>query len=146
MQQSVIEYRYNSNDISGLRVAIPEGGARRVKITICIGSSCHLKGSRQVVERLKERIAEHGLKNEIVLCGSFCMGRCQAGVSVMLDTEAYSVSPENVDLFFLETVLPKLATQPGQPGVFQDKEEKSHAGSYEAERSQANGTTERVLI
>ena len=79
-----------------------------MKITICIGSSCHLKGSRQVVERLKEEIAEYGLKDEIALCGSFCMGRCQAGVSVMLDTEAYSVSPKNVDRFFLETVLPKL--------------------------------------
>jgi len=80
-----------------------------VNITICIGSSCHLKGSRAVVERLEALIAQKELQDEIVLCGSFCMGRCQAGVSVTLDGEPYSVSPESVDRFFAKTVLPKLA-------------------------------------
>ena len=29
-----------------------------MKVTVCIGSSCHIKGSRQVVERLQELVAE----------------------------------------------------------------------------------------
>ena len=79
-----------------------------MKITVCIGSSCHLKGSRQVVEQLQYLIAENNLKDKIELAGTFCMGKCQTGVSVTLDGEYYSVSPETVKSFFNEKVLPAL--------------------------------------
>lgn len=79
-----------------------------MKITVCIGSSCHLKGSRQVVEQLQKLVAERGLKDRIELAGTFCMGRCQTGVNVTADGEYYSVSPETVTDFFNNTVLPKL--------------------------------------
>ena len=29
-----------------------------MKVTVCIGSSCHIKGSRPVVEKLQELIAQ----------------------------------------------------------------------------------------
>jgi hypothetical protein len=32
-----------------------------MKVTVCIGSSCHLKGSRQIVEQLQSLIAGAGL-------------------------------------------------------------------------------------
>ena len=51
-----------------------------IKIKVCIGSACHVKGSRQVVEGLQFQIAEHSLKDRINLGGVFCMGRCQEGV------------------------------------------------------------------
>ncbi len=80
-----------------------------MKITICIGSSCHLKGSRQVIERLQQLIAQHGLQEKVELAGTFCMGNCQNGVCVTLDEEPISLSPETVDAFFEERVLAKLA-------------------------------------
>ena len=83
----------------------------RVNITVCIGSSCHLKGSRAVVERLERLILERGLKDEIELRGSFCMGQCQTGVSVLLDGTYYSLTPENTERFLIQTVLPKLAVE-----------------------------------
>ncbi|MDO4543449.1 MAG: (2Fe-2S) ferredoxin domain-containing protein [Clostridia bacterium] len=79
-----------------------------MKITVCIGSSCHIKGSRQVVEQLQSLIAEHGLKEEIDLAGTFCMGKCQSGVNVTVDGECFSVTPESTHTFFSETVLPRL--------------------------------------
>lgn len=79
-----------------------------MKLTVCIGSSCHLKGSRIVVERLQALIAEHGLKDDIELSGTFCMGKCRTGVSSTLDGEYFSLSPENVDSFFNDEVLPKI--------------------------------------
>ena len=79
-----------------------------MNITVCIGSSCHLKGSRAVVEQLERLILERGLKNEIVLRGSFCMGQCQTGVSVLLDGAYYSLTPEDTERFLIQTVLPKL--------------------------------------
>ena len=79
-----------------------------MKITVCIGSSCHIKGSRQVVERLQELIAEKGLKDQVELAGTFCMGKCQQGVCVTVDDVFYSVAPETVDAFFAENVVAKL--------------------------------------
>ena len=77
-----------------------------MKITVCIGSSCHIKGSRQVVEQLQQLIADHGLEDKIDLGGSFCMGKCQTGVSVTIGEKYYSVSPETTVTFFEKEVLP----------------------------------------
>ncbi len=74
-------------------------------IKICIGSSCHLKGSRQVVERLKELIKENNADEKVTLSGTFCMSKCQQGVCVTVDEELYSVTPETVDSFFENTIL-----------------------------------------
>ena len=79
-----------------------------MKVTICIGSSCHLKGSRQVVERLQSLVNENVLTDIVELGGTFCMGKCQQGVCVTVDDEFYSVSPETVDTFFKENILAKV--------------------------------------
>ena len=76
-----------------------------MEITVCVGSSCHLKGSRQIVERLQELIKEHNLEETVELSGTFCMGNCQKGVSVTLNGELFSVSPETVDEFFNTNIL-----------------------------------------
>jgi len=79
-----------------------------MRISICLGDSCHLKGTRRVAETLQKLIAENGLKDEIDLTGSFCMGHCRTGVSVTVDGEYFSLSPETTDAFFREQVLPRL--------------------------------------
>ncbi len=76
-----------------------------MKITVCIGSSCHVKGSRQVVEYLKEKIADNGLGESVELCGTFCLGKCQQGVCVMVDGDFYSVTPNTVEEFFNNQIL-----------------------------------------
>ena len=79
-----------------------------MKITVCIGSSCHIKGSRQVVETLNRMIKENGLNDKIELGGTFCLGNCQKGVSVTVDDALHSVSPETVDEFFAKEILAKV--------------------------------------
>lgn len=79
-----------------------------MKITVCIGSSCHIKGSRQVVEGIQQLIMENGLGDKVELGGTFCMGNCQAGVCVTVDSEFFSVSPESVTDFFNTNVKDKL--------------------------------------
>ena len=79
-----------------------------MKITVCIGSSCHLKGSRPVVERLQELIEQNNLSDKVELAGTFCLGNCQQGVCVMVDEEFFSVSPETVDEFFEANVKAKV--------------------------------------
>ncbi len=79
-----------------------------MKVTVCIGSSCHLKGSRQVVETLQQKVAEHGLKERVELGGTFCMGKCQQGVCVTVDGQFHSVSPDTVEDFFRTEILEKV--------------------------------------
>lgn len=76
-----------------------------MKITVCIGSSCHIKGSRQVVEELQRLISENNVGDKVELSGTFCMGRCQEGVCVTVEDKFYSVKPENVKEFFEQNVL-----------------------------------------
>jgi len=77
-------------------------------LTVCIGSSCHLKGSRQIVEQLQKLIAENNLDDKVELVGTFCLGTCQTGVSVKADETLYSLNPEDVKGFFEKEVLKKL--------------------------------------
>jgi len=79
-----------------------------MKVTVCIGSSCHIKGSRQVVEQLQKLIAENDLGDKVELGGTFCMGECQKGVCVTVDGEFYSVSPDGVAEFFENSVKAKV--------------------------------------
>ncbi len=79
-----------------------------MKITVCIGSSCHIKGSRQVVEQLQYLISENNLGDKVELGGTFCMGKCQKGVCVTVDDSFYSVTPDTVNDFFKENVIGKV--------------------------------------
>ncbi len=78
-----------------------------MKVTVCIGSSCHIKGSRQVVEQLQHLIAANDLKDKVELGGTFCMGKCQQGVCVTVDDKFFSVTPETTDEFFKSEILSK---------------------------------------
>lgn len=79
-----------------------------MKVTVCIGSSCHIKGSRQVVEYLQNRISENGLDDKVSLSGTFCMGNCQQGVCVTVDDEFHSVTPDTVEAFFEDCIKSKV--------------------------------------
>ena len=79
-----------------------------MKVTVCIGSSCHIKGSRQVVEQLQKLVSQNGLGDRVELGGTFCMGKCQQGVCVTVDDEFHSVSPDSVAEFFESAVKAKL--------------------------------------
>ena len=79
-----------------------------MKITVCIGSSCHLKGSRQIVEELQYLIAQNNLQDKVDLGGTFCMGNCQKGVCVTLDDQFFSLTPETTREFFEKEVLTRV--------------------------------------
>ena len=78
-----------------------------MRVTVCIGSSCHVKGSRQVVDQLQTLIEENNLSDKVDLAGTFCLGQCQQGVCVMVDEEFHSVSPDSAFDFFQEHIKAK---------------------------------------
>ncbi|MDE6833682.1 MAG: (2Fe-2S) ferredoxin domain-containing protein [Ruminococcus sp.] len=79
-----------------------------MKVTICIGSSCHIKGSRNVVEQLQKLVADNNIGDKVELSGTFCLGKCQHGFCVTVDNEFFSVSPETVKQFFETEIMSKL--------------------------------------
>lgn len=50
---------------------------------------CSLKGSEEVLGRLKAAVAERGWKNDVIVTGTRCLKHCSRGVTV-------AVYPDNV--------------------------------------------------
>ena len=76
-------------------------------VQICVGSSCHLKGSPEIVELFEKAIAEHHIEDDVVLTGSFCIGKCnRVGVTVQINDDIHvGVTTESFREFFKENVL-----------------------------------------
>ncbi len=79
-----------------------------IYVTVCIGSSCHIKGARIVVDKLQSLVEENGLVDKVLLTGTFCMGKCQQGVCVTVNDEFYSVNPDAVGDFFNTQILTRV--------------------------------------
>ena len=79
-------------------------------IQVCVGSSCHLKGSPEIVELLQKAVSDHHLEEEVTLVGSFCIGKCnRIGVTIQVDDDIHTgVTKENFKEFFAENILNKL--------------------------------------
>ena len=84
-------------------------------IQICVGSSCHLKGSPEIVELLQKAVEEYNLKDEVTLAGSFCIGKCnREGVTVQVDDDIHTgVTRENFREFFRDNLLKVINAERG---------------------------------
>jgi len=65
-----------------------------VTVTVCVGSSCHIKGAREVIVRFSELVQRHGLEEKVELKGSFCMERCGEGLNWQIDDEPVTSANE----------------------------------------------------
>lgn len=79
-----------------------------IKISVCIGSACHLKGSYNVINGFQQAIEKYGVSNNVEIAGTFCLGHCGEDVSVQVDGEYFSIKPENINEFFKENVMTRL--------------------------------------
>lgn len=85
-------------------------------ITVCVGSSCFVRGSERLAEIFGRLIQERGLAARVELTGAFCMDQCSMGVSVGVAGRTYpSVDPADAGRFFDEEVMTRLQT-PQQNG------------------------------
>lgn len=70
-------------------------------ITLCVGSSCHLKGAKDIVEGLDSLIKKNNLENRVRLKGSFCMGLCaHEGISMKIGEDIFFVKPDEINDIF----------------------------------------------
>ena len=79
-------------------------------IQVCVGSSCHLKGSPEIVELLQKAVEEYHLEDVVTLAGSFCIGKCnRVGVTIQVDDDIHvGITKENFKEFLQENILNKL--------------------------------------
>lgn len=81
-----------------------------MNVSICVGSSCHLKGSYDIIQLMRDAITEYQLDDKINLSAAFCLGRCTDGVSVKIDGEVVcGISKSNFRDFFIQEILNRLS-------------------------------------
>ncbi len=84
-----------------------------MNIYVCVGSSCHLKGSYQIIELMKKALEDNGLTDQVNLSAAFCLGKCTHGVTIKVDDEIVTgLNRDNFDDIFAGSVLAKLGRKP----------------------------------
>lgn len=81
-----------------------------IQVKVCVGSSCHLKGSPEIVELLQKLIEIYDVKEHIQLVGSFCTGSCnREGVTIVVDDKIFTgITINNFNEFFKNNILSKV--------------------------------------
>ena len=78
-------------------------------LKVCVGSSCHLKGSYDVIEKFKELLKKYEVEDVIELQASFCLGHCSEGVAVKADERfILNVNADNAEEIFINEILPSV--------------------------------------
>ena len=79
-------------------------------VQICVGSSCHIKGSQEIVEMMQSAIEKNHLEYDITLAGSFCTGKCnREGVTITVNDNVYTgITKESFHEFFDQIILKSL--------------------------------------
>ncbi len=63
-----------------------------ITVTVCVGSSCHIKGAREMIARFNDFLTKEGLGDKVELKGSFCMEHCGEGINWQINDEIFSSS------------------------------------------------------
>ncbi|MEG1527624.1 MAG: (2Fe-2S) ferredoxin domain-containing protein [Clostridia bacterium] len=85
-----------------------------MKLLVCVGSSCHLKGSYDVIQQMMKIIKKYGVEDQVDLQASFCLGNCANGVMLKADEMLlHNVNIDNAEDIFLKDVYPILNKEKG---------------------------------
>ena len=80
-----------------------------ITVTVCVGSSCHIKGAREMIASFNDLLIKKGLQNKIEFKGAFCMERCGEGINWKINDEIItSPSVEEGTKMFRKRVLKAL--------------------------------------
>ena len=84
-----------------------------ITVTVCVGSSCHIKGARALIGRFNDLLTAHCLAGKVELKGSFCMERCGEGINWQIDDDPVtSSSLDDAVAVFQERVIAASSDMP----------------------------------
>lgn len=77
-----------------------------VVITVCVGSSCFIRGAHRVAECFQSLIHSYKLEARVELQGTFCLNCCKEGVAVTVNGQRLPrVTPETAQAAFDSHIL-----------------------------------------
>ncbi len=69
----------------------------KVKIELCMGSSCFARGNSSILSAIESYANEKGVSDRIELEGHLCLGRCNSGPHISINGKEYSaLDAENI--------------------------------------------------
>lgn len=69
----------------------------KIKVEICMGSSCFARGNSQALSNLESYITEQHLEDKVELVGHLCLDACSSGPHITINGKKYSgVAPDCV--------------------------------------------------
>ncbi len=75
-------------------------------ITICVGSSCSVRGSDELAAELFRLIQKENLDGLVDIVGAFCMDSCSKGISVRVGEREFSgIQPQQAEDFFYREII-----------------------------------------
>lgn len=77
-----------------------------VNVEVCVGTSCYLRGSYHIINRLEELSEKASLSDNVNIASIFCLGNCGSSSSVRVNGEILSVTIDGVDEFFDKHIVP----------------------------------------
>ena len=68
--------------VQGDGIALTDAGGDRIPVSVCVGTSCHLRGSQKLLKELLHHVEDHDLGEEVEIRATFCMEACDRGPTV----------------------------------------------------------------
>ncbi len=78
---------YNRRRTSEEGLSLIQGGQAKVEVSVCVGTSCYLRGAQDLLHKLLKHIEERNLTNLVDVKASFCFESCSKGPSVSINGE-----------------------------------------------------------
>ena len=66
------------------------GSDKKIKVNVCVGTSCYLKGSQDILHTLIRQVEEKNLQNQVEVQATFCLEKCGHGPNVSVDDDVIS--------------------------------------------------------
>jgi NADH-quinone oxidoreductase subunit G len=63
-------------------IALTDSGAGRIPVSVCVGTSCHLRGAQKLLKELLHHVEDQELGEEVEVRATFCMEGCDRGPTV----------------------------------------------------------------
>ena len=79
--------------------------AKQLEVAVCVGTSCYIKGSYDLLQNLGQRLREAKLNDRVDLKATFCFENCGGGINVKVGDTLYSgMSPAKTESLFAKIV------------------------------------------
>ena len=74
--------------IADERLLLGGADAEKLKVNVCVGTNCFVKGSQGVLHDLLHEVEAKNLQDQVQVSASFCFENCEHGPTVHIDGKA----------------------------------------------------------